>query len=136
MLLCGVLSPDQKFLYFGMVPFIRIESPAGLSCVLLVISLHLKTFETSFSEGSPFPVEGPSLLSVSRSPCSPTYVSDTADVNIAAHRIAWGKFINAGQTCVAPDYILCHEKVKVRRTVCFFKEFLGKVFFLTTHHFL
>lgn len=123
MLLRGVWSPAQKFLYFVVVPFIRIESPAGLNCVLLVISLPLKTSETSFSEGSPFPVGAPSLLYVSRSPCSPTYVSDTADVNIAAHRIAWGKFINAGQTCVAPDYILCHEKVKVRRPTCFLKRF-------------
>jgi aldehyde dehydrogenase (NAD+) len=37
---------------------------------------------------------------------SPTYVSDDADLPVAARRIVWGKFTNAGQTCVAPDYVL------------------------------
>ena len=43
---------------------------------------------------------------------SPCIVDATADVALAAKRIAWGKFINAGQTCVAPDYVLCHASVK------------------------
>ncbi len=43
---------------------------------------------------------------------SPCIVDETADIALAAKRIAWGKFLNAGQTCVAPDYILVHEKVK------------------------
>lgn len=43
---------------------------------------------------------------------SPAIVSSTADFEVAAKRIVWGKFINAGQTCVAPDYILVDEKVK------------------------
>ena len=37
---------------------------------------------------------------------SPCIVADDADVAVAARRIAWGKFVNAGQTCVAPDYVL------------------------------
>ena len=37
---------------------------------------------------------------------SPTYVADDADLEVAARRIVWGKFTNAGQTCVAPDYVL------------------------------
>ncbi|MEA9985001.1 aldehyde dehydrogenase family protein [Subtercola sp. RTI3] len=37
---------------------------------------------------------------------SPVYVDDTVDLRVVAHRIAWGKFMNAGQTCVAPDYLL------------------------------
>ncbi len=37
---------------------------------------------------------------------SPVIVDETADIKLAATRIAWGKFINAGQTCVAPDYVL------------------------------
>ncbi|MFA7498748.1 MAG: aldehyde dehydrogenase family protein [Leucobacter sp.] len=37
---------------------------------------------------------------------SPVYVDGTVDIDRAAKRIAWGKFINAGQTCVAPDYVL------------------------------
>ena len=41
---------------------------------------------------------------------SPAIVDETADVKKAAERIMWGKFINAGQTCVAPDYLLIHER--------------------------
>ncbi len=43
---------------------------------------------------------------------SPCIVDDTANLKIAAKRIIWGKMLNAGQTCVAPDYILVHKKVK------------------------
>ena len=42
---------------------------------------------------------------------SPVIVDETADLKLAAQRIVWGKFINAGQTCVAPDYILAHENI-------------------------
>lgn len=40
---------------------------------------------------------------------SPCIVDAEVDVRVTARRIAWGKFINAGQTCVAPDYLLVHE---------------------------
>ena len=40
---------------------------------------------------------------------SPVIVDETADIDKAAERIVWAKFINAGQTCVAPDYVLLHE---------------------------
>lgn len=43
---------------------------------------------------------------------SPCIVDKTANIKIAAERIAWGKFINAGQTCVAPDYVLLHKDIK------------------------
>lgn len=43
---------------------------------------------------------------------SPCIVDETASLDVAARRIIWGKFMNAGQTCVAPDYLLVHEKVK------------------------
>ena len=42
---------------------------------------------------------------------SPCFVDRTADINVAARRIAWGKFTNAGQTCVAPDYVLATSDV-------------------------
>ncbi|MCE9621841.1 MAG: aldehyde dehydrogenase family protein [Actinomycetia bacterium] len=42
---------------------------------------------------------------------SPAVVSRHANVNVAARRIAWGKFINAGQTCIAPDYVLVERPV-------------------------
>ncbi|XP_074399578.1 aldehyde dehydrogenase family 3 member B1-like isoform X2 [Zonotrichia albicollis] len=38
---------------------------------------------------------------------NPCYVSDTCDVTNVARRVAWGRFFNAGQTCIAPDYLLC-----------------------------
>lgn len=43
---------------------------------------------------------------------SPSIVDKDANIDIAAKRIAWGKFINAGQTCIAPDYLFVHESVK------------------------
>lgn len=43
---------------------------------------------------------------------NPCIVDESAQIKLAAKRIAWGKFINAGQTCLAPDYILVHESVK------------------------
>ncbi len=43
---------------------------------------------------------------------SPCIVDSDVKVNLAAKRIAWGKFLNAGQTCVAPDYVYVHTSVK------------------------
>lgn len=43
---------------------------------------------------------------------SPCLVDETADIEKTARRIAWGKLVNAGQTCVAPDYVLVHESKK------------------------
>lgn len=43
---------------------------------------------------------------------SPGIVWKDADLTVAARRLAWGKFMNAGQTCVAPDYIIVHPDVK------------------------
>lgn len=42
---------------------------------------------------------------------SPAIVDESADLDIAARRIVWGKFFNAGQTCIAPDYVLVHQLV-------------------------
>ncbi len=42
----------------------------------------------------------------------PAIVDAEANVAVAARRIAWGKFLNAGQTCVAPDYVLAHRSVE------------------------
>ena len=43
---------------------------------------------------------------------SPCIVDETADLKLAARRIVFGKFLNCGQTCVAPDYVWVHESVK------------------------
>lgn len=45
---------------------------------------------------------------------SPCIVDETANLKLAARRIVFGKFLNCGQTCVAPDYIYCHRSVKDR----------------------
>lgn len=42
---------------------------------------------------------------------SPTIVFNDANIEISARRIAWGKLLNSGQTCVAPDYLLLHEDI-------------------------
>ncbi len=59
---------------------------------------------------------------------SPCIIDRDADLGIAARRIAWGKFMNAGQTCIAPDYVLVHQDREaelieaLRKTV---REFYG-----------
>ncbi|MCP2045467.1 aldehyde dehydrogenase [Pontibacter sp. HSC-36F09] len=59
---------------------------------------------------------------------SPVIVAEDADLGLAARRIAWGKFMNAGQTCVAPDYLLVQEQVKdelIERLRIAIQEFYG-----------
>ncbi len=43
---------------------------------------------------------------------SPCIVDETANIKLAAKRIVFGKFLNCGQTCVAPDYLICHSSIK------------------------
>ena len=43
---------------------------------------------------------------------SPTIVDETANIDMAARRVAWGKFMNNGQICIAPDYLFVHESKK------------------------
>lgn len=45
---------------------------------------------------------------------SPCIVHEDTNIENAARRIAWGKYLNAGQTCVAPDYLLIHKNIKTR----------------------
>ena len=54
---------------------------------------------------------------------SPCIVDYDADIEVAARRIAWGKCLNAGQTCIAPDYLLVHSAVKDRLIAALGKEF-------------
>jgi len=50
---------------------------------------------------------------------SPTFVTQNANLDICVKRLVWAKFLNAGQTCIAPDYVLIHKSVK--------EEFLNKL---------
>ena len=43
---------------------------------------------------------------------SPCFVTAEADIKLAARRLAWGKALNAGQTCIAPDYVLIDKKIR------------------------
>ena len=45
---------------------------------------------------------------------SPCIVDQTANIKLAARRIVFGKYLNCGQTCVAPDYVYCHRSVRDR----------------------
>lgn len=53
---------------------------------------------------------------------SPCIIDKTADIKVAAKRIAWGKTLNSGQTCIAPDYILIHKDVKETFVKAFAEE--------------
>uniref|UniRef100_A0A7N8YNT7 Aldehyde dehydrogenase n=1 Tax=Mastacembelus armatus TaxID=205130 RepID=A0A7N8YNT7_9TELE len=45
---------------------------------------------------------------------SPCYIDKNCDITVACRRITWGKFVNCGQTCIAPDYILCEPCIQSR----------------------
>jgi aldehyde dehydrogenase (NAD+) len=58
---------------------------------------------------------------------SPCIVHEDANLKLAAKRIAWGKYINAGQTCVAPDYLYVHKRVK-DEFLRLFKESISELY--------
>ncbi len=53
---------------------------------------------------------------------SPCIVDESADIEISAKRIVFGKYLNCGQTCVAPDYILCHSSIKDELVAALIKQ--------------
>lgn len=60
---------------------------------------------------------------------SPVLVDDDCDIKVAARRITWGRFMNSGQTCIAPDYILCSKNTAYELTKemkLAIEEFWGK----------
>jgi aldehyde dehydrogenase (NAD+) len=57
----------------------------------------------------------------------PTIVDETADLNLAVKTVAWAKYANSGQTCIAPDHIYVHESVE-RDFVARFKERLDELY--------
>ena len=58
---------------------------------------------------------------------NPCIVDDTASISLAAKRIVWGKFLNAGQTCIASDYILVHASVK-EKLIAALKQHITKCY--------
>lgn len=60
---------------------------------------------------------------------SPCIVDETAPVSITAKRLVWGKFLNCGQTCIAPDYLLVHENIKdklIQEIILYIEKSFGK----------
>ncbi|AFM03352.1 NAD-dependent aldehyde dehydrogenase [Bernardetia litoralis DSM 6794] len=60
---------------------------------------------------------------------SPVIVDETANLKEAAKKIVWGKFLNAGQTCIAPDYVLVHEDIEhelIQQMLKYLSEFYGQ----------
>ncbi len=58
---------------------------------------------------------------------SPTIVDETANIDTAAKRIAWGKYLNNGQVCIAPDYLFVHESKK-EAFIKAFKKYMHKFY--------
>lgn len=59
---------------------------------------------------------------------SPVYIDSSVDLPKAVRRILWGKFVNAGQTCIAPDYVLCTKEIQkgfVEEAKVVLKEWYG-----------
>ncbi|MCR5685329.1 MAG: aldehyde dehydrogenase family protein [Lachnospiraceae bacterium] len=62
---------------------------------------------------------------------NPCIVDETANVDMAAKKIMWGKLLSAGQTCIAPDYVLAHESIKdqlVTALASYARQFTGDPF--------
>ncbi|XP_028397604.1 aldehyde dehydrogenase, dimeric NADP-preferring-like [Dendronephthya gigantea] len=60
---------------------------------------------------------------------SPVYINKDSDLKLVSRRVLWGRFANAGQTCVSPDYVMCHPSVQdelVKNMKDTIKEFFGE----------
>lgn len=59
---------------------------------------------------------------------SPVYIDSTVNIELATKRILWGKLMNLGQTCIAPDYVLCTKAIQGQIVECsrnLLKDFYG-----------
>ncbi len=94
-----------------------------------------KPFDHIFFTGSPekgrlvmaYAAENLSSVTLELGGKSPVIIDKSADIDDAAEKIAWGKFLNAGQTCIAPDYVLVPEHLQVRFIEAF-KKSINKYF--------
>lgn len=66
---------------------------------------------------------------------SPAFITENADLEVAARRIVWGKFINAGQTCIAPDYLYVQENVKPKFIEILLSEIKKRNYHENAEHF-
>jgi aldehyde dehydrogenase (NAD+) len=142
---CAVLKPSELTPHTSKViaalvneffdpKYIRVVEGDG--AVIVPAMMNENRFDHVFFTGSITigkeiaKMAAPKLVSVTlelggKCPC---IVDEDANISIAAKRITWGKFINTGQTCVAPDYLIVHESKKdallsaMRQTI---KDFYG-----------
>lgn len=139
---CVVLKPSAYSAHTSALiqDMVREVFPGGYVTVLLGgreknESLLNEKFDYIFFTGSPrvgkivMEKAAHNLIPVSlelggKSPC---IVDETADLKKAAKRIVWGKFLNAGQTCVAPDYILVQHNVK-KKLLQYIKRYIQKMY--------
>ena len=66
---------------------------------------------------------------------SPAFITENADLEVAARRIVWGKFINAGQTCIAPDYLYVQENIKPKFIEILLSEIKKRNYHENAEHF-
>ena len=66
---------------------------------------------------------------------SPAFITENADLEVTAKRIVWGKFINAGQTCIAPDYLYVQENVKSKFIEILLSEIKKRYYHENAEHF-
>lgn len=124
---CVVLKPSEKTPAFSSLlneVLASVFEPEHVSCVLGDKEVAERLLEYEFShifftgssktgkEIAKKAAETLTPVTLELGGKSPCIVTETADLNLAAKRILWGKCINAGQTCVAPDYILVKSSIK------------------------
>lgn len=66
---------------------------------------------------------------------SPAFITENADLEVTAKRIVWGKFINAGQTCIAPDYLYVQENIKSKFIEILLSEIKKRNYHENAEHF-
>ncbi|MBN2341242.1 MAG: aldehyde dehydrogenase [Deltaproteobacteria bacterium] len=124
---CAVLKPSERSLHTSKLIYELIDNtfpPEHVTTILAdkteAAGLLQEPFDSFFFTGSKgvgqiiYDAAAKRMVPVTlelggKNPC---IVEPDADLDITAQRIAWGKFYNAGQTCVAPDYLLVHKDVK------------------------
>lgn len=141
---CAIVKPSESAIHTAAVIRKVIESTFTSNYILVVEGEREETsalihasFDTIFFTGSvavgkvvmKAAAERLTPVTLELGGKSPAIIDHTANLDVAAKRIAWGKFVNAGQSCVAPDYVLVHHKVKdqfiklLKQTI---KDFYGK----------
>jgi aldehyde dehydrogenase (NAD+) len=121
---CVAVKPSEKSANVAQVIariFAEVFPPDHVACVLggpdIAQTLLALPFDHIFFTGSTrlgksvmrAAAENLASVTLELGGKSPALVDSSADLQLAAERIAWGKFVNAGQTCIAPDYVLVHQ---------------------------